>query len=99
MTIDRRLSRLEHDLGTPRGERTVRLVMVLQDPSAPLVEGELDAFLSFVTPNRDAAVFMLPDNGRDPGVFPSVTVSGNGWSGVPFPIEGGRITGDWREGV
>jgi hypothetical protein len=99
MTIDHRLSRLERDLGTPPGERKVRLVWVLQDLSEPLVEGELDAFLQVVSPDRDAAVFMLGNNGRDPGAVPHVTVSGDGWSGTPLPIEGGRIIGDWRGGA
>jgi hypothetical protein len=99
MTIDHRLSRLERDLGAPPGERKVRSVMVLYDINARLVDGELDAFLGVVSPDRDAVVVMLGDNGRDPGVFSSVTISGDGWRGTPLPIGGGRIIGDWKGGA
>jgi hypothetical protein len=97
MSVNGRLARLERDLGTPPGEREARFVMVLYDPSVPLVEGELDAFLQVVSPDRAVTVFMLPDNGRDPDVvFPSATVAGDGWRDAPLPIKGGRILGDWR---
>jgi hypothetical protein len=99
MTLDHRLSRLERDLRTPPGDRTARGVIVVQEPHSALVEGELEAFLKTVSPERDVRVVMLADNGCDPGLFPGVTVSGNGWTDPPLPIENGRIIGKWRSGL
>lgn len=98
MSIARRVTQLERDLGPPSARRSATHALLIEDPSLPVPAAELQAFLEAIAPEGGLAVFRLPDNGRD-ARGPHISYGGAGWDEAGPDIRDGHIVAWCQDGA
>ncbi len=98
MSIARRVTQLERDLGPPSTGRWATHAVVIEDPGLPVPEPELQAFLQVIAPEGGLAIFRLPDNGRGER-GPHIAYGGPRWEEAGPDIREGHIVGSCQYGT